>query len=70
MEVIDKYASSRDYRAAMLVDMVWANKPINAPPYTAPDWNMRLKVMQYIDMIAGITSPHSTSVNVIQQVKH
>ena len=82
MDSIDKYAASRDYRAAMLADMVWANKTIRIARsnqyggigqedalFNVPDWNMRLKAIKYIDQIAGITTSQGSQINVIQQVK-
>jgi hypothetical protein len=87
LAAIDKYSATRDYRAAMLADMVWANKHVRKPVprhtrmgeygswteygedlVEVPDWPTRLKAIQYIDQIAGLTAASGTQINVLQHV--
>lgn len=85
LNTINRYGAGRDYRAALLADMINATKYVRKPVpryfhragwteygdelAEVPDWGMRLKAIKYIDQIAGITPTENSQINVLQQVE-
>ena len=78
MDVLNRFArSGENYRAGMLVDMVWADKKMrirSSGPYgvieklvDVPDWDMRLKAIKYIDQIDGIMPTGGSQINLLQR---
>jgi len=74
-------STDMDTRGYMLGQMMWATKLVRLPRdawhlyplekyagyIEVPDWDARLKVIQYIDKIQGINTSNGLQVNVLQQ---